>query len=68
MRSMKNENANLDMRTGERKLYVGGNPRIIPDEHTQVVQLEKAVSGHLLLPVDREQPTSARRVHFEDEQ
>ena len=43
----------LDMRSGERKLYLGAvdSVKIIPKEGTKVFDLLKSESGHLMLPV-----------------
>ena len=40
----------LDMRPNQRKLYLGGTVKIVPDEKTTVLQLYAAPSGHLILP------------------
>ena len=76
LRSMEAKRAILDMRSTERKLYLGGNVRIVADSDTQIVQLEPATSGHLLLPISQSfavattsssssKAEPARRVTFE---
>ena len=51
LKSLERQHAIIDCRPGQRKLYLGANTRIDSTSATQILQLETAISGHLMLPV-----------------
>ena len=51
LKSMETLGTVLDMRNNERKMYIGSDTKIVPGPNTTVLQLYKANSGHLMLPM-----------------
>jgi hypothetical protein len=68
LRTLEEKHAVIDTRPNKRKLYLGADIQIIPGPNTTVYDMEKAPSGHLLLPVSNfgpsKKPRTGRRVSF----
>ena len=53
LKSLAANDAIMDCRTPEQKLYLGADTKIVPGPGTTTLQLYPAMSGHLMLPISR---------------
>ena len=51
LRSTERQNAVVDTRVHERKVYLGDDVQIVPGPRTRIIQMQKAESGHLMVPI-----------------
>ena len=48
---MEEQKVVLDTRPGQQRAYLGADVRIVPGPKTFTIEVHKAVSGHLMVPI-----------------
>ena len=53
LKSMEKNLTVLDVRPDQQLMYIGGDMKVTPGPNTTIIQMHKATSGHLMIPITK---------------